>query len=143
MLWVLLIFSIFSLFGSIFYLTDTNFDDPPNRNYYKSKSRVAYETINFFVNLFHVGGYFFSINIFTKQHSKMNIYIEYILLGLGISNFVYFFFFIFLCPVTFFTWCMDIFYLIINFLLYFQAKDLTLLFMEKENVKMKNDINRM
>jgi hypothetical protein len=73
----------------------------------------------------------------------MNEYAEYILLGLGISNFIYFFFFIFMHHVTFFTWCVDIFYLIINFLLYFQTKDLTQLFKEKESLKIKNDMNRM
>ncbi len=143
MLWTLLILSIFAIFRSIFHLTDDDFDDYSNIKYSKLKYRVPYETITFFVNLFHVGGYFFSINAFTKQRATMNEYAEYILLGLGISNFIYFFFFIFMHHVTFFTWCVDIFYLIINFLLYFQTKDLTQLFKEKESLKIKNDMNRM
>jgi hypothetical protein len=144
MLWTLLIFSIFAIFRSIFHLTDNddyyNYSDP---KYFKYRYKTFYEVLTFFVNLFHIGGYFFSINSFTKQRAKMNEYTEHTLLGLGISNFVYFFFFIFLYPVTFFTWCMDIFYMIINFLLFFQAKEITQLFKEKESCKMMTDMNRI
>jgi hypothetical protein len=143
MLWALLILSIFAIFRSIFHLTDDELDNISEIKYSKYKYKVHYETITFFVNLFHVGGYFFSINAFTKQRAIMNEYSEYILLGLGISNFVYFFFFIFMYPATFFTWCVDIFYLIINLLLYFQTKELTQLFKEKESLKIMKDINRM
>jgi len=143
MLWALLILSIFAIFRSIFHLTDDDIENISEIKYSKYKYKNHYETITFFVNLFHVGGYFFSINAFTKQRASMNEYSEHILLGLGISNFVYFFFFIFMYTVTFFTWCVDIFYLIINLLLYFQTKELTQLYKEKESLKIMNDINRM
>jgi hypothetical protein len=132
-LWTLLILSLLALFGSIYSLSSDDVEE-----YYKiknSKNMRTYDILTFFVNLIHAGGYFYSINSFTKQNSMMSQYTEYILLGLAASNFLYFFVFIFIAYASFMTWCMDIFYLILNLLLYYQTKEITLLFLEKERTK--------
>jgi hypothetical protein len=136
-LWCLLILSIFSLFGSIFEFSS----DPDYQEYSRnrSKSRNTYEVINFFVNIFHVGTYIYGIQAYSKQKAKMNQYLEFMVIGCFVLNFCYFFMFIFIYYTTFFSWCIDLFYLILNIVVYYQALEITKLFYEKENLRRQYD----
>lgn len=139
-LYTLFVFSILGFLGSIFAINslDLEVNDRYRREYH---NLYILEVINFFVNLLHVGGYFYGIQAFTKQKSEMNGYFEYVLTGFIACNFFYFILYIFLYHVYFLTWCVDIFFLIINGLLYYQAKEITLLFKEKERLKRLFDTN--
>jgi len=136
----LFVFSIFALFGSIF-----DFSSDNQRDGYieiiKSKWRHSYDVINFFVNMLHIGGYFYGMQAYNKQNSKMNKHFQNICIGLAVSNFIYLLIFIFGIKVTFFTWCINIFWMLLNAMLYFSTKELTTLFEEKEKLRMYNCSN--
>lgn len=140
LLYTLLILCIFSFLTSIFYINSYDIDVDPALQ--KSNKNIYYfEVINFFVNFLHLGSFFYGIQAFTKQNHQMNNNFEKLLIGLITTNFIYFFLFIFVYHVYFITWCLDIFFLILNSLLYYQAKDLTILFWEK--IKLKRDDYQM
>ncbi len=134
-IWTLLVFSVLGLLASIYELSaDETFDNKI------LNVRKAYIIINFFVNLLHSVGYFYGIQVYTKQNFQMNKIFEYVLIGFCLCNFLYFIYFIFLYHVTLFTWGVDIFYLILNGTLFFQAHEITSIFYEKNNLKNKYDM---
>jgi hypothetical protein len=133
-LWFLMIFSLFGTFSSMFVINSIELSEGTN-NYYILHDQKIFEILNFFTNLTHVILYAFSIKAFTSQLLNANQKAEYMLAGLTASNFLFFLLYIFLYHVSFFTWCVDIFYFFINGILYFQCKELTELFEAKDKLK--------
>lgn len=139
-IYILLILSSFSIMGSIYDLSSNDNIYDQRDPYIQSRTnKKAFDIINFFINIFHIAGYVYGIQAYTKQQAKMNKMFEYAIIGFFASNFFYFFIFIFLYHVTFFTWCIDIFYLIMNITIFYTAQELTNLFKEKEEYKIKYD----
>lgn len=138
-LYTLLILSFMSLFISGLILNNLNVDIQ-SKNYNEMYNLKVFETINFFVILYHIGAYIYGIQAFNKQNSEMNRIVEYLLGAAAATNIIYFILFIFLYHVTFFTWCLDIFYLVMNGLMHLQAKELTPQFVEKETYKKMENI---
>lgn len=130
----LFIISIFAMFGSIFEFSSDN-----QRDGYleitKTRAVKSYDVLNFFVNMFHIGGYFYGIQAYSKQNFFMNRNFEHISISLAIINFIYLLIFIFAIRVTFYTWCLNIFYMLLNAFLYYSAKELSLLFQDKEKLR--------
>ncbi len=131
---LLFVLSIFALFGSIFEFSSDNERDGYMENI-KSKWRNAFDIINFFINIIHIGGYFYGIQAYNKQNSIMNRNFEVIVLVLAFSNFFYLLVFIFGIKVTFFTWCVNIFWMLLNGMLFYSTKELTVLFEEKSRIR--------
>ena len=132
--------SIFALFGSIFELS-SDYQRDGYAEIIKSRSSHAFDVLNFFVNLGHVGSYFYGMQAYNKQNSFMNKNFEFISAGLAIVNFIYLLIFIFGIKVTFFTWCVNIFWMLLNAMLFYSAKELTTLFEEKGKIRSHNIAN--
>lgn len=130
--WCLLIFSLFSFLSSIGEFT---LEDNEELFIEKSKHRKIFDFINFSVNLTHAAGYFYIIQSYTKQHSKMMSISSLILLVLAGSNLGYFLIYIFLQPVSFLFWCVDITFLVLNFILYSQSQEICKLYQAKEEMR--------
>ena len=95
-----------------------------------------YYILNFFVNFYHCGVYFYGIRTYNLQ-SRIEMKIaNKMLLSLTIINFIYFFFYLFFIPISFFIFFIDLIYLIFNVFLYFQSKELIKLYEEKYNIKL-------
>ncbi len=133
-LWLLMVISLFGMFSSMFVLNNFNLDETKS-DYSILYDNKTFEILNFFTNLAHAILYAFSIRAFTGQNADANKKAEYMLAGLIASNFIFFFLFIFLAHVSFYTWCVDIFFFFINGILYFQCQELTALFDEKDKLK--------
>lgn len=103
-----------------------------------SNWKQAFEIMNFFVNLIHIAGYFYGSQAFSKQNSQMNKNFEIFICAFAISNFVYLLMFMFVFRVSFFNWCMNFFWLLLDSMVYFSAKELSVIFEEKEKIKMRN-----
>lgn len=129
--------SIFALFGSIFEFSSDNQRDG-YMEIMKSRTRHGYDVLNFFVNLVHIAGYFYGMQAYNKQNSAMNRNFEMISVCLAAVNFIYLLIFIFGIKVTFFTWCVNIFWMLLNAMLYYSAKELSTLFEEKERIREQN-----
>ena len=132
----LFIMSVFSIFGSIFEFSSDSQKDG-YMEFIKTKGVRAYEVLKFFVNLVHIAGYFYGIQAFSKQNSSMNKNFELISISLATTNFIFLFIYIFAVRVAFFTWCLDIFFLLLNTMIYYQAKELTTLFSDKEEIRIR------
>jgi hypothetical protein len=138
-LYFLMILSFMSLFISGLILNNIDLNIM-SKDYNELLNLKIFETINFFVILYHIAAYIYGIQAFNKQNSEMNKIVEYLLAGAAVTNIVYFILFIFLYHVTFFTWCLDIFYLVMNALMHLQCKELTPQFKEKETYKKMENV---
>jgi hypothetical protein len=101
-----------------------------------NKNYKWYYILGFFINFYHCLTYFYSIRAYNHQSKYEMGNSNIILLSLIIINFLYFFIYLFFVHVSFFTFCIDIMFLIFNLLLYFQSKELTKLYEEKEGIKL-------
>jgi hypothetical protein len=133
-IWILLVLSVLSLFKSILFLSEKDDDFEEILAYYRN-----YEIFNFFMSFGHIIGYFYGIQSFTKQKSQMNKYFEMVLLALAVVNLVYLIIFIYV-KVIFITWCVALFFLIFNVILFFQTKELTIVLTDKEIVNIRRTI---
>lgn len=133
-LWFLMIFSLFATFSSMFLINSIETSQETTDNYLLNNKKI-FEIFIFFTNLSHVILYAFCIKAFTSQLLQANQKAEYMLAALTASNFLFFFLYIFFYHVSFFTWCVDIFYFFINGILYYQCKELTELFDAKDKLK--------
>lgn len=132
LLWVLLILTTFSMFGSIFTFSKEN-------EYSRRDVDIEnYEIFNFFMCIFLILGYGYGIQAFSKQSKDMNKHFEHILIGFCGINFIYLVIFIFI-PVSFFAWCVTLFFLIITGMLYYQSQEITKLLHDKEVLKNQYD----
>ena len=100
------------------------------------KNYKWYYILGFFINFYHCLTYFYSIRAYNHQSKYEMGNSIIILLSLIIINFLYFFIYLFFVSVSFFTFCIDIIFLIFNLLLYVQSKELTKLYEEKEGIKL-------
>jgi len=125
------------LFGSIFEFSSDNQRDGYLETT-KSRTRNAYDVLNFFVNMTHIASYFYGMQAYNKQNHAMNKNFEVISAALTIVNFLYLIIFIFGVKVTFFVWCVNIFWMLLNAMLYYSAKELSTLFNEKERIRGHN-----
>jgi hypothetical protein len=135
-IWILIIISILALFKSLLIMSFIfeNSEEKFDEFYFKN-----FEIFNFFMIIGHIVGYFYGIQAYTKQRTEMNKHFEFILLALASVNLIYLIIF-FYVPVLFITWCIAIFYLILNVILYFQAKELTNVLSEKEVLNSQRNI---
>ena len=135
-IWSILCFLI-SIFN-VTYFSDDEIDDIYNKEYSNKgvKNYKWYYILGFFVNFYHCLSYYYSIRAYNHQSKYEMGNSNIILLSLIIINFLYFFIYLFFVHVSFFTFCIDIMFLIFNLLLYFQSKELTKLYEEKEGIKL-------
>lgn len=135
------IWSLLCFLLSIWYITTRNREDDITIDEEGVHYRVEYYRYNwytilcFFVNLIHCAGYFYAIRTYNHQSSKQMHNTYLIMMGLALSNFAFFFIYMLLIKEGFFTFCVDLLFLIFNVLLCFQSKELMKLFEEKESVK--------
>ena len=137
------IWSLLCLLLSIWTLTrkvkdgDIIIDEDEIENEFESvnSNNNWYHILCFVVNIAHVGGYFYAIRTYNHQSSRQMINTHLWLIALAISNECFFFIYIVYISEDFITFCVDLLYLIFNILLSFQSKDLTLLYKEKESIK--------
>lgn len=137
------IWSLLCLLLSIWTLTrkvkdgDIIIDEDEIENEFESvnSNNNWYHILCFVVNIAHVGGYFYAIRTYNHQSSRQMINTHLWLIALAISNVCFFFIYIVYISEDFITFCVDLLYLIFNILLSFQSKDLTLLYKEKESIK--------
>jgi hypothetical protein len=133
--WILLVLSILGLFKSILFLSII-FD---NEEIEIDDGSRYFEIFNFLMVVGHIVGYFYGIQAYTKQKTFMNKYYEMVLLALAGVNLLYLLIF-FVITASFILWCVTMFYLILNVLLYFQAKELTIVLSEKEVLNSKRNV---
>jgi hypothetical protein len=133
--WILLILSILGLFKSILFISII-FD---SKDIKIDSMFRNFEIFNLLMILGHIVGYFYGIQAYTKQRTQMNKYFEIVLLSLAGVNLVYLIIFFFV-PVLFITWCIAAFFLLLNVMLYFQAKELTIVLSEKEVLNCKKNM---
>ena len=128
------IWSILCLLISIFNLTYNSKDNEYLNNNFQNYR--WYYILGFFVNFFHCGTYYYCIRSYNKQSkSEMDISSK-MSLTLIMLNLIYFLIYIFFVSISFFTFCVDLIFLIFNALLFFQSKELGKLYQEKDNIKL-------
>ena len=135
-IWSILCFLI-SIFN-VTYFSDDEIDDIYNKEYINKgvKNYKWYYILGFFVNFYHCLSYYYSIRAYNHQSKYEMNNSNKIIMSLVIINFIYFFIYLFFVSVSFFTFCVDIVFLIFNLLLFFQSKELTKLYEEKEGIKL-------
>ena len=100
------------------------------------KNYKWYYILGFFVNFYHCLSYYYSIRAYNHQSKYEMNNSNKIIMSLIIINFIYFFIYLFFVSVSFFTFCVDIIFLIFNLLLFFQSKELTKLYEEKDGIQL-------
>lgn len=130
-LWVNFILSILGLIGSIFILSVSG--DINSR----SINTKGYGTLSFFIEGYCTFAYFYAMQAFTKQSSSQNKNTEILLLGTASATFCFILYYVFVSAAPFFTWIWDLLMVILNVWMYYQAQELTNLFIEKENLTLR------
>ena len=135
-IWSILCFLI-SIFN-VTYFSDDEIDDIYNKEYSNKgvKNYKWYYILGFFVNFYHCLSYYYSIRAYNHQSKYEMNNSNKIIMSLVIINFIYFFIYLFFVSVSFFTFCIDIIFLIFNLLLYVQSKELTKLYEEKDGIQL-------
>lgn len=137
----MLIWSILCFLLSIWYISTRKREaditiDEEGVYYEVEKTRHNWYTfLCFFVNFGHCITYFYSIRAYHHQSNFQMSNAHICLLILAISNFMFFIIYMFFVKEGFFTFCVDLIFLIFNALLWFQSKELAKLYEEKEKVK--------
>lgn len=128
--WSILCFLI--SISNLTYNSNSNSEDLDN-DYNKYR---WYYILGFFVNFFHCGTYYFLIRSYNHESIFEMDISNKMTLVLIVINLIYFFIYIFFVPISFFTFCVDLIFLIFNALLFFQSKELTKLYQEKDSIKL-------
>ena len=130
LLYVMLILSIFAIFYSIYYLSKED------EKFHKAERRL--EIFNFVINISYILGYILGIQAFFKQDKKKSKLFHYLIMGFCGVGCLYFIIYLFI-HATFFTWCSNTFYLVMNVVLYYQIEEYIKLIDEKSELKRRYD----
>lgn len=138
----MLIWSILCFIGSIWSITNTDYieqiiyDKNDEEVIVRSNNFNAYNVLCFFVNLAHCVVYFYAIRSYNKQSKVEMNYCYYLYATLGSINMLFFVVYIFFVHSGFFSFCINLIFLIFNVMLFFQSIELTRLYEEKEAIKL-------
>jgi len=132
-LYTMLVFNTSSIFYNISYFSSSEFYD---REYKHSEGRT--EIFNFLINVLYILGYILGIQSFLKQdRDKSNIFHITLIVFCGIS--IGYFLLYFFVRASFFSWCSNTFYLVINLVLYYQHEEFIKFIEEKRELRRKYD----
>lgn len=132
-LYTMIVFTAIGVFYSIYYFSSDDFFFAE-----KNKKQNRVEILNFIVNLIYIGGYIVGVQSFLTQDRKKAKIFLFTLIAfciISVGNYVLYIF----VKTTFFTWCTNTFYLIINVVLYYQQDEFSKLVSEKAELKRRYD----